>query len=46
MSELKNRRNNLFARMKEGSAAVVFAGAPKISSEDAQYPFLANRNFV
>ena len=45
MSELKNRRNNLFARMKEGSAAVVFAGAPKISSEDAQYPFLANRNF-
>lgn len=45
MSELRNRRDNLFSRMQENSAAVVFAGAPKICSEDEAYPFLANRNF-
>lgn len=45
MSELRNRRDNLFSRMKEGSAAVIFAGAPKICSEDELYPFLSNRNF-
>lgn len=45
MSELSNRRDNLFNKMKENSAAVVFAGAAKICSEDELYPFLANRNF-
>ena len=45
MSELSNRRDNLFAKMKENSAAVVFAGVSKICSEDEYYPFLSNRNF-
>lgn len=45
MSELSNRREALFSKMKENSAAVIFAGVAKICSEDETYPFLSNRNF-
>ena len=45
MSDIENRREKLFAQMKENSAAVVFAGAPKIATEDEFYPFIANRHF-
>lgn len=45
MGELAIRRENLFAKMKENSAAVIFAGISKICSEDEVYPFFANRNF-
>ncbi|MFA6675691.1 MAG: aminopeptidase P family protein [Bacilli bacterium] len=45
MSDMENRREKLFAQMKENSAAVVFAGAPKIATEDEYYPFIANRHF-
>lgn len=45
MSDLENRRENLFKRMKENSAVLVFAGVPKVASEDEAYPFLANRHF-
>ena len=45
MSELRDRREKLFALMKENSAAVIFAGAAKISTADEFYPFISNRNF-
>ena len=45
MSEFALRRNKLLERMKEGSAAIVFAGALKVTSEDEYYPFVTNRNF-
>lgn len=45
MEELLNRRELLFSKMKENSVAIIFAGAPKIKSEDSSYPFFANRNF-
>lgn len=45
MGELFDRRERLFAKMKENSAAVIFAGVSKICSEDEYYPFLSNRNF-
>ena len=45
MSELVNRREKLFAKMKENSALLLFSGVPKVCSEDEFYPFLSNRNF-
>lgn len=45
MSELENRREKLFACMKENSALIVFSGVGKICSEDELYPFQSNRNF-
>ena len=45
MSELENRRERLFALMKENSALVLFAGVEKIDSEDEFFPFKSNRNF-
>ena len=31
--------------MKDNSIAIVFAGLPKMSSEDEEYPFVVNRHF-
>ena len=45
MSELENRRERLFALMKENSALVLFSGVAKIDSEDEFFPFKSNRNF-
>lgn len=45
MREFENRRDRFFKKMKENSAAILFAGVPKICSEDSELPFLANRNF-
>ena len=45
MSELFNRRENLFNKMPDDSLCILFAGAAKLCSEDAQYPFMSNRNF-
>lgn len=45
MSELENRRDKLFASMKENSALIIFSGVGKICSEDENYPFQSNRNF-
>lgn len=45
MSELNNRREKMFAMMKENSAAILFSGSPKISSEDEYLPFKSNRHF-
>lgn len=45
MSELSNRREKLFASMKENSALILFSGVGKICSEDELFPFQSNRNF-
>ena len=45
MSELENRREKLFASMKENSALILFSGVGKICSEDELFPFQSNRNF-
>lgn len=45
MGELQNRRDRLFAKMKENSCAIIFAGVPKLLSEDACYDFHVNKNF-
>ena len=45
MGELKNRREKLFAKMKENSAMIIFSGVAKLCSEDEEYPFQSNRNF-
>ena len=45
MLELVNRRMNLLEQMKENSVAILFAGVPKIASEDEYLPFVVNRNF-
>ncbi|MCR4879581.1 MAG: aminopeptidase P N-terminal domain-containing protein [Bacilli bacterium] len=45
MEENLNRRNNFVELMDENSVAVLFAGAPKINSEDEYYPFQSNRHF-
>ena len=36
---------NLLDSMKENSIAILFAGTPKIASEDEYLPFVVNRNF-
>ena len=45
MSDLENRRDRLFASMKENSALILFSGVAKICSEDETFPFQSNRNF-
>ena len=45
MAELENRRDRLFASMKENSALILFSGVEKLCSEDEVYPFKSNRNF-
>ena len=45
MAELENRRDRLFASMKENSALILFSGVEKLCSEDEAYPFKSNRNF-
>ena len=45
MSYLENRRERLFASMKENSALILFSGVEKLCSEDEVYPFKSNRNF-
>ena len=43
--EFENRRKNLFDKMSENSAAIIFSGVSKISSEDEYYDFVVNNNF-
>ena len=45
MEENVIRRENLVELMDENSVAVLFAGAPKINSEDEAFPFQSNRHF-
>ena len=45
MEENVIRRENLIELMEENSVAVLFAGAPKIVSEDEYYHFESNRHF-
>lgn len=45
MGEFDNRRNKLFDMLPDHTVALIFSGAPKIMSEDAYYPFFANRHF-
>ena len=45
MSDFENRRERLFALMKENSALILFSGVEKIDSEDEFFPFKSNRHF-
>lgn len=45
MNEFKSRRDKLFSLMRENSLAIIFAGSPKIASEDELFPFVVNKNF-
>lgn len=45
MEELARRREKLFELMKENSVALIFAGAPKVATEDEFYPFVVNNSF-
>lgn len=45
MRDLELRRSKLFDLMENNSVAIVYAGKPKISSEDEFYPFNVNKNF-
>ena len=45
MQENITRREKLFDLMEENSAAIFFAGTPKIASADECYPFKVNTNF-
>ena len=45
MEENIIRRNNLVELLDENSVAVLFSGAPKINSEDEEFPFQSNRHF-
>ena len=44
-SEYALRREKVFDALKENSVAIVYAGAPKMRSADAEYDFSVNRNF-
>jgi Xaa-Pro aminopeptidase len=44
-SEYESRRQRLFDLMDHGSALLVYAGVPKVSSADEDSPFEVNRNF-
>lgn len=43
--EMIARRENLFAQMEDYSVCILFSGVSKISSADACYPFVVNKNF-
>ena len=45
MQENVLRREKLFDLMEENSAAIFFAGTPKIATADEAYPFKVNTNF-
>lgn len=45
MKEFNLRREKLIDSLPDHSVALIFSGVSKIASEDAYYPFLANRNF-
>lgn len=45
MGELSTRRFKLVEKMKPHSAAIIFSGVSKVSSEDEFYPFQVNNNF-
>ena len=45
MNEFTLRRGKLFDELKSNSAAIIYAGASKIKSEDEFYPFSVNMNF-
>ena len=45
MKEFNIRREKLFELLPDHSVAIIFAGVPKIISEDELYPFYANRHF-
>lgn len=45
MLELENRRSNMFNKMANKSVAILFAGTPKICSEDEFMDFTVNKNF-
>lgn len=45
MEELARRREKLFELMKENSVAIIFAGTPKVATEDELYPFVVNNSF-
>lgn len=45
MTEFEIRRQKLFEVLPENSVSLVFSGVSKVMSEDAFYPFYANRNF-
>lgn len=45
MSEFAQRREKLLDMMEPNSAAIIFSGVSKITSEDEYYPFIVNRNF-
>jgi Xaa-Pro aminopeptidase len=44
-SEFAARRAAMFSAMEEDSVLILFAGVPKHSSADEDYPFEVNRNF-
>ena len=45
MNEYNIRRDKLFDALPDHSVALVFAGVPKIASEDETFPFVTNRHF-
>lgn len=45
MGEFDSRREKLFAALPDHSVVLIYSGVAKIQSEDAFYPFFANRNF-
>ncbi len=45
MNELEQRREKLFALMKENSVAIIFSGVSKVATEDELYPFQVNNCF-
>ncbi len=44
--EFIERRSKLIDKMDDDSIAIIFAGVPKISSADEDFPFVVNRNFL
>ena len=40
------RRNKLIEKLDDDSLAIIFAGVPKVSSADEDFPFVVNRNFL
>ena len=45
MSIFLQRREKLFSKMLENSACILFAGVNKTANEDAELPFVVNKNF-
>ena len=44
--EFIERRSKLIEKMDDDSIAIIFAGIPKVSSADEDFPFVVNRNFL